>query len=233
MAVEVLHLKSEDMSFPANTQRRAGGLASNLRLINPENSNTLASGVAAYDGCSFEVEMKYDEALVVLEGVFRIRTGENYSRVVEAKPGDVIWLPKGAQTKWEGDKAKIFYAAYPVDWRTRNEAATVICAAVDLFHKKLVRDDLVTTTRVENWFACEVKTLLDLVMAESKERRLFLKEIRMPQNWFTAVCQVGHSEREGTYSGVTVALAQIEFDTIQLVFRSPHGLSSTIGDRDE
>ncbi|MGY4408187.1 hypothetical protein [Bradyrhizobium sp. USDA 3315] len=215
---DVLHLKSEEMSFPANTQRRAGGYASNLRLINPQNSTTLASGVAAYDGCSFDVTMKYDEVIVVLEGIFRIRTGENYSRVIEAKFGDVIWLPKGVRTKWEGDKAKIFYAAYPVDWRTRNEATAVIDAVDQHFHKDSLPDELITTCRVENWFACEVKALLDLVIAESGGRKLGLKEIRLPRNWFTAIYAEGPSDKEDTYNGVPVVVTSIEFDIIELVF---------------
>lgn len=216
---EVLHLKSEDMSFPANTQRHAGGHVSNCRLITTQISKTLASGVATYDGCSFDLTMKYDEALIVLEGVFRIRTGENYSRVIEARSGDVIWLPKGARTKWEGDKAKIFYAAYPVDWRTRSEAAAAIEAASKHFQDEHVRDEVVTKSKVENWFAYEVKALLDLVVAESGDRNLRLKSIRMPPGWSTAIGATAGSAREGAYSGVPVAVADIDFDAIEIVFQ--------------
>lgn len=207
---EVLHLKSEDISFPANTQRRAGGVASNQRLIHPGISTTLASGVAYYDGCSFEVAMKYDETIIVLDGTFRIRTGENYSRVIEATTGDVIWLPKGARTRWEGEKAKIFYAAYPVDWRTRNEVTAVINAATKHFHDEQSPEELVTTSRVENWFASEVEAFLEHVIAESGNRKLSVAGVRMPPNWFAAI---------GASTAVPVTMTDIEFDTIEVVFR--------------
>jgi ethanolamine utilization protein EutQ len=41
----------------------------------------------------------YDEVIVVLEGKFRLRLGKGFRTKLEAKPGDVIWLPEGTPLK--------------------------------------------------------------------------------------------------------------------------------------
>jgi ethanolamine utilization protein EutQ len=38
-------------------------------------------------------------------------------------PGDVIWIPENTPIKYEGDKAKVFYALHPVDWRQKHGLA--------------------------------------------------------------------------------------------------------------
>ena len=35
-------------------------------------------------------------------------------------PGDVIWLPEKTPITYEGEKAIVCYALYPVDWRKRH-----------------------------------------------------------------------------------------------------------------
>jgi len=62
-------------------------------------------------------------SIVVLEGTFRLRLGKGYRRKLEAKKGDVIWLPEGTPLKYEGKKAVVFYCLYPVDWRKRHGMA--------------------------------------------------------------------------------------------------------------
>ncbi|MGY4501366.1 hypothetical protein ACVWYH_005297 [Bradyrhizobium sp. GM24.11] len=212
---EVLHLKSEEMKF-TQFYAAAGGYASQCRLITPEISRTLGAGVATYDGCSIEWTTKYDQAAVVLDGILRIRTGENYSHVIEAKAGDVIWLPKGTRLKYKGDKAKMFYAPYPGDWRIQSAAAAVDAAAERL-REQSGHDELVSATRIENWTAYEVKGFLDLVIAESDERRLHVKSFRMTSASFTAVDATGDSTQGGTYKGVPVIVAAVE--GLEIVFR--------------
>jgi ethanolamine utilization protein EutQ len=99
------------------------GKASIARLITPEISKTMGGGVARFDGCSIEWTVLYDEIIVVLEGRFRLRLGQGYKQKIEAKPGDVVWLPEGTPLKHEGDKAVVFYALDPVDWRRRHGMA--------------------------------------------------------------------------------------------------------------
>ena len=70
----------------------------------------MGGGVARFDGCSIEWTVLYDEVIVVLEGVFRLRLGKGYRRKVDAKPGDVVWLPDidaaaarlNRQARWNG-----------------------------------------------------------------------------------------------------------------------------------
>jgi ethanolamine utilization protein EutQ (cupin superfamily) len=129
----ILHFKKTEMSFSEGALingNSGAGHFSACRLVTLDNSKTLCSGVTTYDGCSIESTMKYDEIFIVLEGLVRILWGPSYSRVVEAKIGDVVWLPKGNSIKYEGEKGKIFYTLYPVDWRAREEESVSSGAVV-------------------------------------------------------------------------------------------------------
>lgn len=96
------------------------GAASIARLVGPELSRSMGAGVAIFDGCSIEWTVLYDEVIVVLEGNFRLRLGEDFAETLEAGPGDVIWLPENTPLRYEGDGAKVFYALHPVDWKKRH-----------------------------------------------------------------------------------------------------------------
>ena len=63
---------------------------------------------------SFPWTLDYDEMDYVLEGVLQIGID---GRVVEGKPGDVIYLPKGSKVLFgTPSRTKIFYVTYPADW---------------------------------------------------------------------------------------------------------------------
>ncbi|MDX6750385.1 hypothetical protein SH611_11260 [Geminicoccaceae bacterium 1502E] len=96
------------------------GKAEIARLVGPEISSSMGAGVATFDGCSVEWTILYDELIVVLEGTFRLRIGEEGGELVEARPGDVIWLPADTPLRYEGEKAKVFYSLAPVDWKSRH-----------------------------------------------------------------------------------------------------------------
>ncbi len=49
-----------------------------------------------------------------------MRHGKDLEHLIEASPGDVIWLANGTHMTYEGDNAVIFYAVDPVDWRSRH-----------------------------------------------------------------------------------------------------------------
>ena len=113
---DVIHFQKSALQF----QPYAGQAPENAaicRLIGPADSQTMGAGLAHFDGCSIEWTVLYDELIVVLEGHFRLRLGE---RVIEAAPGDVIWVPERTPLAYEGEKACVFYALYPVDWQARN-----------------------------------------------------------------------------------------------------------------
>lgn len=100
--------------------RGTSGLA---RLISPALSASMGAGLATYDGCSIEWTLLYDEVIVVLSGTFIMRHGNDLEFKIVAGPGDVIWLPEKTRMTYEGDKAEIFYATYPGDWRTKHGLA--------------------------------------------------------------------------------------------------------------
>ncbi|MCL6690762.1 cupin domain-containing protein [Pseudomonas sp. R3.Fl] len=113
---DVIHFQKSALQF----QPYAGQAPENAaicRLVGPADSQTMGAGLARFDGCSIEWTVLYDELIVVLEGHFRLRLGE---RVIEAAPGDVIWVPERTPLAYEGEKACVFYALYPVDWQARN-----------------------------------------------------------------------------------------------------------------
>ncbi|WP_027855994.1 cupin domain-containing protein [Marinobacterium jannaschii] len=107
-------IKHNELEF----QHRGGppGSASVARAVGPDISNSMAAGFARFDGCEISWTLLYDEVIVVMEGTFRIRTPE---ALLEAKPGDVLWLPDGTELKYEGEQALIFYAVHPGDWKER------------------------------------------------------------------------------------------------------------------
>nr|WP_249808912.1 hypothetical protein [Bradyrhizobium sp. 174] len=186
------------------------------RLVTPEISISIGAGIATYDRCSIEWTTKYQQVAIVLEGVLRIRTGENYSRVIEATVGDVLWFPKGTPLKYEGSKAKIFYAASPNDWRI-NSATTVVDAATKHFRDNQVQHELVSAIKIENWTAYEVKGFLDLVISEASNRKLSVKSFRIPSNWFRSIV-VAMENTAATHHCVPITVARGE--SIEIVFRS-------------
>ena len=81
------------------------GSATIARLVGPDMSRTMGAGIARFDGCSIEWTVLYDEVIVVLDGLFRLRLND---RVIEGKPGDVIWIPENTPLKYEGEKSTVF-----------------------------------------------------------------------------------------------------------------------------
>ena len=111
----IKHFKRNAMSF----DKYAGppGQATIARLVGPDISKTMGVGIATFDGCSIEWTVLYDEMIIVIEGRFRLRAGKE---VFDAVPGDVIWIPEKTPIVYEGNKAVVCYALYPVDWRQRH-----------------------------------------------------------------------------------------------------------------
>jgi ethanolamine utilization protein EutQ len=113
---DVKHFPSQDMQF--EPYGGPPGDARIARLVGPELSSSMGGGIATFDGCSIDWTVLYDELIVVLEGTFRLRLDGD--RTIEAGPGDVIWLPEHTALRYEGDRAKVFYALSPVDWKKRH-----------------------------------------------------------------------------------------------------------------
>lgn len=64
---------------------------------------------------SFSWQLDYDEIDYVLEGVLHLGVD---GRVVEAKPGDVLHLPKGSRVLFgTPNRVRLFYVTYPAEWQ--------------------------------------------------------------------------------------------------------------------
>ena len=112
---EVKHFKRSEMTF--EPYGGPPGKAEISRLVGPDMSHSMGVGIAKFDGCSIDWTVLYDEMIIVLEGWFRLR---HPAGVIEAGPGDIIWLPERTPITYEGEKAVVCYALYPVDWRKRH-----------------------------------------------------------------------------------------------------------------
>ena len=114
----IKHYKRAEMKF--EVYGGPPGQATIARLVGPDLSKTMGVGLASFDGCSIEWTALYDEMIVVLEGLFRLRAGKE---VFEGRPGDVIWIPEKTPIVYEGEKSVVCYALSPVDWRQRHGLA--------------------------------------------------------------------------------------------------------------
>jgi len=122
MSAVKLIRKSERQFVPyaGDPAKPEDGIAHICRMVGPELSRTMGVGVASFEGISVPWTVLYDEAIVVLEGDFRLRAGDD---VFDCKPGDVLWIPENTPIVYEvdeGKKATVFYSLYPVDWRARH-----------------------------------------------------------------------------------------------------------------
>lgn len=113
---DVIQFKRNSLAFEPYGDQGTGS-ASIARLIGPQHSHTMGAGVARFDNVSIEWTVLYDELIVVLDGVFRLRVED---KVFEATPGDILWIPESTPLRYEGDSATVFYALAPVDWKERH-----------------------------------------------------------------------------------------------------------------
>jgi ethanolamine utilization protein EutQ (cupin superfamily) len=94
------------------------GPEKNVRLadvISGKDKSPMTAGFMAWSAAdSFPWTLNYDEIDYVLEGVLQITTG---GRVVEGRPGDVLYIPKGSKILFgTPSRVRIFYVTYPADW---------------------------------------------------------------------------------------------------------------------
>ena len=114
--------KSERAFVPyaGDPAKPGAGVAHIPRMVGPELSKSMGVGVARFEGISVPWTVLYDEAIVVLEGDFRLRAGDE---AFECQPGDVLWIPENTPLVYEvgkGKSATVFYALHPVDWRAKH-----------------------------------------------------------------------------------------------------------------
>ena len=89
----------------------------NVRLkdvITSADGSSMATGFMSLEKGEFPWTLTYDEVDIVIEGELVITRG---STAVHAKPGDVIFIPKGSSiTFGTPDKVRFVYVAFPANW---------------------------------------------------------------------------------------------------------------------
>ncbi len=78
-----------------------------------EDGSQLGVGVAKLKSANIPWTIKYDEFILVLEGVLTVTTeaGELTASAMQA-----IWLPAGTKLTYKSDNAYLLYAIHPADW---------------------------------------------------------------------------------------------------------------------
>ncbi|NKB60672.1 MAG: cupin domain-containing protein [Gammaproteobacteria bacterium] len=84
-------------------------------FINTRMGASMAGGINFLNNVSVPWDLTCDEIIYCFQGTFRLVVdGEGY----ELNPGDLMYVPKDNHVIYEADdKAVIFYAAYPVNWK--------------------------------------------------------------------------------------------------------------------
>ena len=83
-----------------------------LDSLDTTTATPCASGFMGWSKNVFDFNRTSDELNLVLEGELQFHVGQS---VISAKPGDVMWVPKGAQGKiGTPTSVRYFYLSYPV-----------------------------------------------------------------------------------------------------------------------
>ncbi|MGV3620771.1 MAG: cupin domain-containing protein [Archangium sp.] len=96
----------------------AAGEGKNVQLkdvITAADRSPMGAGFMAWKAAdSFAWELTYDEVDYVLEGELHVTID---GRVVEAKAGDVVFIPKGSRiTFGTPSSVRVFYVTHPANW---------------------------------------------------------------------------------------------------------------------
>lgn len=105
-------VKFEELSFLPRSQ--GGDTAWLAEISGTKDGTTLGTGFARLRKARLVWQLRYDEVLIVLEGVLRVHVGDE---ILTAGPHDSIWLPAGSAVTYEADDALVVYAIHPADWR--------------------------------------------------------------------------------------------------------------------
>jgi ethanolamine utilization protein EutQ len=84
-------------------------------VVTAADRSPMGAGFMAWSAAdSFPWELTYDEVDYVLEGVLHVTIG---GEVVEAKAGDVVFIPKGSKIIFGTPSAvRLFYVTHPASW---------------------------------------------------------------------------------------------------------------------
>jgi ethanolamine utilization protein EutQ len=86
-------------------------------VLTSADGSSMAVGYMALDQGEFPWTLTYDEVDIVLEGELVITRG---TEAASAKPGDVIFIPKGSSiTFGTPGKVRFIYVAFPANWNEK------------------------------------------------------------------------------------------------------------------
>jgi ethanolamine utilization protein EutQ len=102
-------LRYKDLAF--RPRFAYGEMCSLAEICGAGFGTEMGFGIARFTKARIPWAIKYDEVLMVISGVLRVRTG---GRVLEAGPHDSIWLPAGTELVYEADDALVAYAVHPL-----------------------------------------------------------------------------------------------------------------------
>jgi ethanolamine utilization protein EutQ len=88
------------------------GSASIASIVSKDSGETMAASLLKLDGRDIPWTLRYDELIVVLEGKIQLKTQEG---TIKASAGDTVWLPKGSEVRYEGEKALAFIGVSMAD----------------------------------------------------------------------------------------------------------------------
>jgi ethanolamine utilization protein EutQ len=83
-------------------------------VVTHDHGSPMAAGLMSLRRGSFPWTLAYDEIEYVIEGELHIGTPQG---TVVGRPGDVLWVPKGAAITFGTPSwAKFLYVTYPAQW---------------------------------------------------------------------------------------------------------------------
>ncbi|MCO1604578.1 cupin domain-containing protein [Desulfosporosinus nitroreducens] len=107
------HVKGETVVIQPFLEAPPGQKVGLVDVIDSRVGN-LASGFMTFDHSKLPWFLNYDEVDYVIEGEFVL---EVEGQVFRAKPGDVVYIPKGSQVVFSSPSfCKVFYCTYPANW---------------------------------------------------------------------------------------------------------------------
>lgn len=88
-------------------------MCSVVEVAGQKDLSEMAGGFARFTQAEIDWQVRYDELILVIEGIFSVRTPGG---LLTAGPKDTIWLPKGTKVTYLSEDALVFYALQPASW---------------------------------------------------------------------------------------------------------------------
>jgi ethanolamine utilization protein EutQ len=111
----IKHVGADSVTFGIFDGAGAENQVGLTDVVTKQDGSPMAAGYMAWSDCFFPWTLTYDEIDVVLEGELHIRSE---GQAVVGRPGDVIYIPKGAVIEFgTPSRVRFLYVTYPADWQ--------------------------------------------------------------------------------------------------------------------